>query len=243
MQPPAPSCPLTRFLLCSAGKCAANFRTDELDLNTPKELLGLDTMHKCSTQRNVEKMTYGRFGTGEREFFGQKAVERSNYSVPSRLFLDPYHVSDGNLWAENFMMGRFQRGGQTAIVGRNSILKFEKERFGKEDMQSRARSKYVEPEGGRFVPALKPGSLARQGPRSVRHVQARQLDHPRPGDERRARQQGEDGAQLDHVRALAQGVLVEAVLRASCFATITPPLACLMCLVVPWSLCPHATLW
>ena len=165
MQPPTPSCPLTRFLpLCSAGKCAANFRTDELDLNTPKELLGLDTMHKCSTQRNVEKMTYGRFGTGEREFFGQKAVERSNYSVPSRLFLDPYHVSDGNLWAENFMMGRFQRGGQTAIVGRNSILKFEKERFGKEDMQSRARSKYVEPEGGRFVPALKPVCSRDKGP-------------------------------------------------------------------------------
>ena len=104
-------------------------------MNAPKELLGLDTMHKCSTQRNVEQMTYGRFPAGEREFFGQKAVERSNYSVPSRLFLDPYHVSDGNLWAENFMMNRYQRGGQTAIVGRNSILKLERERFGEEDMQ------------------------------------------------------------------------------------------------------------
>ena len=55
-------------------------------------------------------------------------------------------------------MGRFQRGGMTSLAGRSELLRFEKERFGKEDMQSRARSKYLEPEGGRFVPPLKPAS-------------------------------------------------------------------------------------
>ena len=97
-------------------------------------------------------------------FFGEAAVARSDYSVPSRLFLDPYHTSDGNLWAENFLMGRFQRGGMTSISGRSETLRFEKERFGKEDMQSRARSKYLEPEGGRFVPPLKPACSRDKGP-------------------------------------------------------------------------------
>ena len=151
------------------------------------------------------------------DFFGETAVARSNNSAPSRLFLDPYHVADGNLWAENFLMGRFQRGGMTSLAGarpglapralcdllsaldacasisfslepcgppaqtthaepsglsrlrmltsglvcrcaagRSELLRFEKERFGKDDMQSRARSKYLEPEGGRFIPPLKP---------------------------------------------------------------------------------------
>ena len=98
------------------------------------------------------------------DFFGEAAVARSNYSVPSRLFLDPYHVADGNLWAENFLMGRFQRGGMTSLAGRSELLRMEKERFGKEDMQSRARSKYLEPEGGRFVPPLKPACARDKGP-------------------------------------------------------------------------------
>ena len=91
-------------------------------------------------------------------------MARSNYSVPSRLFLDPYHVADGNLWAENFLMGRFQRGGMTSLAGRSELLRMEKECFGKEDMQSRARSKYLEPEGGRFVPPLKPACARDKGP-------------------------------------------------------------------------------
>jgi hypothetical protein len=146
------------------GKCAANFRSDELNMDAPKELLGLDVLHKRSTQRNVEAMPHGRFNTAPRTFFGQTAVDRSNYSVPSRLFLDPYHVSDGNLFSENFLMGRYQRGGQTSLAGRSSMLKMQPERFGKEDMQSRARSKYIEPEGGRFVPALKPACSRDKGP-------------------------------------------------------------------------------
>ena len=96
----------------------------------------------------------GRFGSAPRNFFCDAAIARSNHSLPSRLFLDPYHVADGNLWAENFLMGRFQRGGMTSLAGRSELLRFEKERCGKEDMQSRARSKYLEPEGGRFVPPL-----------------------------------------------------------------------------------------
>ena len=98
------------------------------------------------------------------DFFGEKAIARSNESVGSRLFLDPYHVADGNLWAENFLMGRFQRGGMTSLAGRSKLLKLEPEKFGKEDMQSRARSKYLEPEGGRFVPPLKPACSRDKGP-------------------------------------------------------------------------------
>ena len=101
---------------------------------------------------------------GLADFFGDVAIARSNNSVPSRLFLDPYHVSDGNLWAENFLMGRFQKGGMTSLAGRSELLRMEKERFGKEDMQSRARSKYLEPEGGRFVPPLKPACARDKGP-------------------------------------------------------------------------------
>jgi len=146
------------------GKCAANMRNDEMDMDAPKELLGLDVLHKRSTARKVEAMNHGRFSTAPRAFFGDTAVARSNNSVPSRLFLDPYHVSDGNLFAENFLMNRFQKGGQTCLTGRSQILTFEKERFGKEDMQSRARSKYLEPEGGRFVPPLKPACARDKGP-------------------------------------------------------------------------------
>ena len=98
------------------------------------------------------------------DFFGEKAIARSNESVGSRLFLDPYHVADGNLWAENFLMSRFQRGGMTSLAGRSKLLKLEPEKFGKEDMQSRARSKYLEPEGGRFVPPLKPACSRDKGP-------------------------------------------------------------------------------
>jgi len=147
------------------GKCAANHQNEALDLDAPKELLHLDVLQKRSTARNVESMNHGRFTTAPRNFFGEVAVAQSNHSVPSRLFLDPYHVSDGNLWAENFLMSRFQKGGgMTSLAGRSERLRFEKERFGKEDMQSRARSKFLEPEGGRFVPPLKPACARDKGP-------------------------------------------------------------------------------
>jgi len=146
------------------GKCAANSNIDQLNMDAPKDLLHLDVLHKRSTSRNVEAMNHGRFTTAPRNFFGEVAIARSNNSAPSRLFLDPYHVADGNLWAENFLMGRFQKGGMTSLTGRSEQLRFEKERFGKEDMQSRARSKYLEPENGRFVPPLKPACARDKGP-------------------------------------------------------------------------------
>lgn len=147
------------------GKCCANIRNDDLDLEHPKELLNLDVMHKRSTGRNVEAVTYGRFSAAPRNFFGDEAIKRSNHSLPSRLFLDPYHVSDGNLWAENFTMNRYQKGAQlTGLAGRSKMLKLEVERFGKQDPASRARSKYVEPECGRFIPPLKPACSRDKGP-------------------------------------------------------------------------------
>lgn len=147
------------------GKCCANIRTDDLDLDAPKELLNLDVLHKRSTGRNVEACLHGRFSSAPRNFFGDEAIKRSNHSLPSRLFLDPYHVSDGNLWAENFTMNRYQKGGtRTGAAGRTKQLTFDTERFGKQDPQSRARSKYVEPEGGRFIPPLKPACSRDKGP-------------------------------------------------------------------------------
>ena len=94
------------------GKCCANIRTDDLDLEHPKELLNLDVWHRRSTARSVEDIPYGRFSAAPRTFFGAEAIKRSNHSLPSRLFLDPYHIGDGNLWSENFTMNRYQKGGQ-----------------------------------------------------------------------------------------------------------------------------------
>ena len=123
------------------GKCCANIRNDDLDLEHPKELLNLDVMHKRSTGRNIQAITYGRFSAAPRNFFGDEAIKRSNHSLPSRLFLDPYHVGEGNLWAENFTMNRYQKGGQlTGLAGRSKQMKMEVERFGKLDPASRARS-------------------------------------------------------------------------------------------------------
>ena len=123
-------------------------------------------MHALHAHNNISlitrRLTHCAFYCAA--FFGDTAVARSNSSVPARLFLDPYHVGEGNLWAENFLMGRYQRGGQTCLAGRSSMMKMEKERFGKDDMQSRARSKYLEPEGGRFVPPLKPACSRDKGP-------------------------------------------------------------------------------
>ena len=112
-------------------------------MDAPKDLMNLDVLHKRSTGRNVEAMQHGRFTTAPRDFFGDQAIARSNYSLPSRLFLDPYHVADGNLWAENFLQGRFQKGGMTSLAGRSRTLVLEKEKIGKDDARSRARSKCV----------------------------------------------------------------------------------------------------
>lgn len=73
----------------ATGKCCSNIRTDDLDLHAPKELLNLDVLHKRTTGRLIETTPYGRFGSSERNFFGDEAIKRSNHSLPSRLFLDP----------------------------------------------------------------------------------------------------------------------------------------------------------
>ena len=146
------------------GRCVANMRDRPINMDEPDQLLNLDTMSKQSTGKNVETMHHGRFTTMPRKFVGDEATARSNGSIPSRLFLDPYHVSDGNLISYNFRMKQYQRGGQTCLAARNQYLKFEVERFGKTDPASRARSKYVEPPGGRFVPPLKPNCGRDKGP-------------------------------------------------------------------------------
>ena len=146
------------------GRCVANMRDRPIDMDEPDQLLNLDTMSKQSTGKNVETMHHGRFTTMPRKFVGDEATARSNGSIPSRLFLDPYHVSDGNLISYNFRMKQYQRGGQTCLAARNQYLKMEVERFGKTDPASRARSKYVEPPGGRFVPPLKPNCGRDKGP-------------------------------------------------------------------------------
>jgi hypothetical protein len=99
------------------------------------------------------------------DFFFGAAIARANQSLPSRVFLDPYHVADGNLWSENLLQNRFQRGGtMTSMAGRSKQLILEAERFGKDDVSARERSRYIEPEGGRFRPALKPACSRDKGP-------------------------------------------------------------------------------
>ena len=42
-----------------------------------------------------------------------------------------HHVTDSNLWCENFTMNRYQRGGITTChAGRSSSLKMQAERYG-----------------------------------------------------------------------------------------------------------------
>jgi len=136
----------------------------ELDINAPKELLNLDCFHKTSTARHVERTVYGRFNTAPREFFMQEAINRSGKSQPSRLFLDPYHVADGNLWTTNYDENRFQKGGMTSHAARSSQLVMQTEPPEISDPQTRARSKYVEQCRGRFVPPLKPVCSRDKGP-------------------------------------------------------------------------------
>lgn len=52
--------------------------------------------HKASTGKRVQAMSHGRFGLLPRDFYLKEAVERYNRYQPSRLFLDPYHVTDGS---------------------------------------------------------------------------------------------------------------------------------------------------
>ena len=131
------------------GRCVANMRDRPINMDEPDQLLNLDTMSKQSTGKNVVTMHHGRFTTMPRKFVGDEATARSNGSIPSRLFLDPYHVSDGDLISYNFRMKQYQRGGQTCLAARNQYLKFEVERFGKTDPASRARSQRTSSTRGR----------------------------------------------------------------------------------------------
>lgn len=108
-------------------------------------------------------MIGGRFGNMPRKFFGEEAMRRTNQYGPQKLYIDPYHVGDGNLYSDrlssgapNVRMEQYQIGGQTSKAARGKSLVWEKEKVPKNDSTSRARSRYVEPPLGRFVPALKP---------------------------------------------------------------------------------------
>jgi len=74
------------------GKCAANLRSNTIDLEAPSDLVGLDALHKMSTGRRVATMRGGCFSTRPREGSNDAALKRQSESVPSQVFLDPYHV-------------------------------------------------------------------------------------------------------------------------------------------------------
>ena len=145
------------------GKCVANIRSTTLDFDAPKELLNADVMHRMSVGRRVQTMSAGRFSNAPRKFFGEEALRRTNEFGPQKLYIDPYHVGDGNLYSDrmssgapNVRMNQYQIGGQACKAARGKSLVWEKEKVPKMDAASRARSRYVEPPVGRFVPALKP---------------------------------------------------------------------------------------
>ena len=145
------------------GKCAANLRGAPLDLDAPQELLNVGVMHKMPTGKRVQHMAAGRFNNTPRSFFGEEALRRTNQFGPQRTYLDPYHVGDGNLYSErlssgapNVRMSQYQIGGQTCQAARGRSLVWDKEKVPRNDPDARARSRYVEPPVGRFVPALKP---------------------------------------------------------------------------------------
>lgn len=145
------------------GKCVANIRSTALDLDAPTELLNVDVMHRMSTGRRVQTLSGGRFSNMPRIFFGEEAMRRTNQYGPQKLYIDPYHVGDGNMYSDrltsgapNVRMDQYQIGGQTSKAARGKSLVWEKEKVPKNDSNSRARSRYVEPPVGRFVPALKP---------------------------------------------------------------------------------------
>mmetsp|Transcript_32304 Transcript_32304/g.106823 ORF Transcript_32304/g.106823 Transcript_32304/m.106823 type:complete len:212 (-) Transcript_32304:106-741(-) len=144
------------------GKCAANLRSNTIDLEAPSDLVGLDALHKMSTGRRVATMRGGCFSTRPREGSNDAALKRQSESVPSQVFLDPYHVGDGNLFSDrlssgapNVRMEQYQLGGQTCKAARGRMLVWDKERPPDLGPEARKRSRYVTPPQGRFVPPLK----------------------------------------------------------------------------------------
>lgn len=136
-------------------------------MDTPNELLHLDMWHKASTGKRVQVMSHGRFGMLPREFYLKEAIDRYNRYQPSRLFLDPYHVADGNLWSAHVADKVYQRGqALTSKQGSTTCkeLNIQKESKRVPDPHARERSIYLEPPRGRFVPPLKPKCARDKGP-------------------------------------------------------------------------------
>jgi len=150
------------------GKCAANMHTDDLDITSPAELTNLEQGKKMSVARSVQKIQYGAFGRSKRTWYLDDAIERSNEFLPGRMYIDPYGATTGNLWSENYEMTRFQKGGQTSIAGRSSVLKFTPLVHRKMDRRQIERSQYKLDHttlvGDRFVPPLKPVCKRAVGP-------------------------------------------------------------------------------
>lgn len=118
-----------------------NAKADQTGLNLyePPTLHNLDQNHKLSLARRVETNPSGRFSTAPRTFFFDGAVARSNNSRASRTFIDPYNVADGNLLASNWQKKKYQKGGQTALTGRNETLTFQREILKKSAMEAKPR--------------------------------------------------------------------------------------------------------
>jgi len=142
------------------GRAAANMHTDDLDIDAPSQLNNLDRGKKISVARAVQTMQHGRFERTQRKWYLEQAIKRSNETRPGRMYIDPYGATTGNLWAENYEMKRYQKGGQTSLAGRSQLLQFTPLVQRKMDRRQLERSQFVLDEttriGDRFIPALKP---------------------------------------------------------------------------------------
>ncbi len=133
-----------------------------LDVDGPDELLNLD--RHSIRHHALDRKGRGRFSSLPRRAFGEEELAKSNDSIPQKLWIDPYGVRSGNLWSDNYRNLQYQQGGQTCLAGRSSALVMEPLRVVKQDALQRERSRYIEPPGGRFVPALKPYCQRDKGP-------------------------------------------------------------------------------
>lgn len=156
------------MLFHQQGTACANLHTDDLDIEAPADLLNLDHGKKLSVGKAVHLMRHGRFNRSARTSYIDAAIKKSNDSRPGRLYIDPYGATSGNLWAENYEMTRYQKGGQTSLAGRSNYLRATPLVQTKMDRRQIERSRFVLDEttqiGARFVPALKPACKRDTGP-------------------------------------------------------------------------------
>ncbi|KAG8470506.1 hypothetical protein KFE25_008927 [Diacronema lutheri] len=152
--------PIMTVFFHQQGRAAANMHTDDLDIDAPSQLNNLDRGKKISVARAVQTMQHGRFERTQRKWYLEQAIKRSNETRPGRMYIDPYGATTGNLWAENYEMKRYQKGGQTSLAGRSQLLQFTPLVQRKMDRRQLERSQFVLDEttriGDRFIPALKP---------------------------------------------------------------------------------------